>query len=79
MIAPSGIGVREASMYGLMIVVVPAGAALGATVLNRLAITLVEAVLLGVAVIDWRLRPTTAAPSPPTPPSSPELCRQEDA
>ena len=78
-IAPSGIGVREASMYGLMIVVVPAGAALGATVLNRLAITLVEAVLLGVAVIDWRLRPTTAAPSPPTPPSSPALCRQEDA
>jgi uncharacterized membrane protein YbhN (UPF0104 family) len=46
-ITPSGLGVREASMYGLMVVVVPAGAALGATVLNRLAITLVEAALLG--------------------------------
>ena len=47
--APSGLGVREASMYGLLVVVVPAGAALGATVLNRLAITLVEAALLGGA------------------------------
>lgn len=46
-VAPSGLGVREASMYGLMILVVPAGAALAATVLNRLAITVVEAALLG--------------------------------
>ena len=54
--APSGLGVREASMYGLMIVVVPAGVALGATVLNRLAITVVEAALLGGGVLGSRLR-----------------------
>lgn len=54
--APSGLGVREASMYGLLVVVVPAGAALGATVLNRLAITLVEAALLGGGVLLARLR-----------------------
>lgn len=54
--APSGLGVREASMYGLMVVVVPAGAALGATVLNRFAITLVEAALLSGGVLGSRLR-----------------------
>jgi hypothetical protein len=54
--APSGLGVREASMYGLLVVVVPAGAALGATVLNRLAITLVEAALLGGGVLFSRAR-----------------------
>jgi uncharacterized membrane protein YbhN (UPF0104 family) len=54
--APSGLGVREASMYGLLVVVVPAGAALGATVLNRLAITLVEAALLGGGVLVSRAR-----------------------
>jgi uncharacterized membrane protein YbhN (UPF0104 family) len=53
-IAPSGLGVREASMYGLMLAVASAPVALGATVLNRLAITLVEAVLLGVGVLAWR-------------------------
>ena len=37
--APSGLGPREASMYGLMLAVAPQGAALGATVLNRVAIT----------------------------------------
>jgi uncharacterized membrane protein YbhN (UPF0104 family) len=54
--APSGLGVREASMYGLMVVVVPAAAALGATILNRFAITLVEAALLGGGVAAARLR-----------------------
>jgi uncharacterized membrane protein YbhN (UPF0104 family) len=54
--APSGLGVREASMYGLLVVVVPAEVALGTTVLNRLAITLVEAALLGGAVVASRLR-----------------------
>jgi uncharacterized membrane protein YbhN (UPF0104 family) len=54
-IAPSGLGVREASMYGLMVVVVPAPAALGATVVNRLAITLVEAALLGGSILAARL------------------------
>jgi glycosyltransferase 2 family protein len=61
-IAPSGLGVREASMYGLMIVVVPAGAALGATVLNRLAITVVEAALLAGGVAGSRLRPGRGRP-----------------
>jgi uncharacterized membrane protein YbhN (UPF0104 family) len=45
-IAPSGLGVREASMYGLLLAVTTKGVALGATVLNRVAITLVEAALL---------------------------------
>jgi uncharacterized membrane protein YbhN (UPF0104 family) len=44
--APSGLGPREASMYGLMLAVATEGAALGATVLNRVAITLVEVLLL---------------------------------
>jgi uncharacterized membrane protein YbhN (UPF0104 family) len=44
--APSGLGPREASMYGLMLAVSTEGAALGATVLNRVAITLVEVLLL---------------------------------
>ena len=56
-VAPSGLGVREASMYGLMIVLVPAGAALGATVLNRLAITAVEALLLGGGALGSRVAP----------------------
>jgi glycosyltransferase 2 family protein len=60
--APSGLGVREASMYALLVVVVPASAALGATVLNRLAITLVEAALLGGGVLVARLRRSPAAP-----------------
>jgi uncharacterized membrane protein YbhN (UPF0104 family) len=59
--APSGLGVREASMYGLLVVVVPAGAALGVTVLNRLAITLVEAALLGCGILVSRLRRSPAA------------------
>ena len=49
--APSGLGVREASMYGLMLAVTTEAIALGATVLNRLAITLVEALLLLVGAL----------------------------
>ena len=55
-LAPSGLGVREASMYGLLLAVAPEGVALGAIVLNRLAITVVEAVLLAVGVLAWRMR-----------------------
>ena len=55
--APSGLGVREASMYGLLLAVVSEGVALGATVLNRLTITAVEAALLLIpAASAWRLR-----------------------
>jgi uncharacterized membrane protein YbhN (UPF0104 family) len=51
-IAPSGLGVREASMYGLLLALVPEGTALGAVVLNRLLITAVEVVLLaGTALL----------------------------
>ena len=57
-LAPSGLGVREASMYGLLLAVASPGVALSATVLNRLAITVVEAALLGAAVVAWRLRPS---------------------
>jgi glycosyltransferase 2 family protein len=49
--APSGLGVREASMYGLLLAVATPAEALGATILNRLAITVVEAALLFVGVL----------------------------
>lgn len=55
-IAPSGLGVREASMYGLMLAVASTGASLGATVLNRVAITVVEAGLLLVGMLAWRMK-----------------------
>jgi hypothetical protein len=51
---PSGLGAREALMYGLLLAVGSPGVALGAVVLNRIAITLVEAVLLLAGVVLWR-------------------------
>jgi uncharacterized membrane protein YbhN (UPF0104 family) len=54
--APSGLGPREASMYGLMLAIASQGAALGATVLNRVAITLVEVLLLLVGGLLLRSR-----------------------
>jgi uncharacterized membrane protein YbhN (UPF0104 family) len=54
--APSGIGVREGAMYGLILAVASEGVALGATIMNRFAITVVEAVLLLAATIAWRGR-----------------------
>ena len=62
-IAPSGLGVREASMYGLLLAVGSAGEALGATVLNRLAITLVEAALLAAGILYWRYSPSRGSTS----------------
>jgi uncharacterized membrane protein YbhN (UPF0104 family) len=53
--APSGLGVREASMYGLLLAVAEEGPALGATLMNRLTITLVEVVLFAVGLFTWRL------------------------
>ena len=44
--APSGIGVREASMYGLLLAVATPGQALGAVALNRIALTAVELIVL---------------------------------
>jgi uncharacterized membrane protein YbhN (UPF0104 family) len=52
--APSGIGAREASMYGLLLAVTNAGPALGVTLLNRFAITLVEVALFAVGLGAWR-------------------------
>ena len=46
--APSGIGVREASMYTLLLAVASPGQALGAVALNRVALTLVELIVLFV-------------------------------
>ena len=58
--APSGLGVREASMYGLLLAVVGEAVALGAIVINRLAITVVEAALLLVGVLLLRHRRQTS-------------------
>jgi hypothetical protein len=54
--APSGLGVREASMYGLLLAVVAEAVALGAIVINRLTITVVEAALLLVGALLLRRR-----------------------
>jgi glycosyltransferase 2 family protein len=72
--APSGLGVREASVYGLILTVTTPAAALGATVLNRFAITIVEAVLLGVGALAWK-----AAPAPPPEARSPARRPEPDA
>jgi uncharacterized membrane protein YbhN (UPF0104 family) len=53
--SPSGLGVREASMYGLLIAVTSKSEALGATILNRLTITAVEIALFFAGVLVWRL------------------------
>ncbi|HVC86892.1 MAG TPA: lysylphosphatidylglycerol synthase transmembrane domain-containing protein [Gaiellaceae bacterium] len=62
--APSGLGAREASMYGLLLAVTSAGPALGVTILNRLAITLVELLLFGAGVVSWRRTRGARATSP---------------
>jgi uncharacterized membrane protein YbhN (UPF0104 family) len=53
--APSGLGVREASMYGLLLAVAKEGPALGAALMNRLTITLVELALFAAGLASWRL------------------------
>lgn len=66
-IAPSGLGVREATMYGLVLAVAPSGVALGAVVLNRIAITVVEGLLLLVGALLWRRRRAALRSAPVTP------------
>jgi glycosyltransferase 2 family protein len=65
--APSGLGVREASMYGLLLAIATPGQALGAVALNRLALTAVELLLLLVGGLFLRggrqLDTAEAAPS----------------
>jgi glycosyltransferase 2 family protein len=51
---PSGLGAREASMYGLLLAVTSEGPALGVTLLNRLVITVVELALFAAGVASWR-------------------------
>ena len=52
--APSALGPREASMYGLMLAVATPGQALGAVALNRVALTLVELLVLFVGGLVLR-------------------------
>jgi uncharacterized membrane protein YbhN (UPF0104 family) len=52
--APSGLGVREGAVYALLRIVAGSGPALGAVLLNRLAITLVEAALFVIAPLLLR-------------------------
>jgi len=61
--APSGLGPREASMYGLLLAVAGPGQALGAVALNRLALTAVELLLVLVVGLILRVgrEPTPAA------------------
>ena len=54
--APSGLGVREASMYALLIAIMSDSTALGATILNRLTITVVELGLFLAGIASWRVR-----------------------
>jgi len=69
LITPSGLGVREASMYGLLLAITSNGIALGVTVLNRLTITVVEAALLLASALAWRYLPRRLqAPKPETGP-----------
>lgn len=69
--APSGLGAREASMYGMILAIAPQGAALGATVLNRVAITLVEALLFAVGALVLR-QTTVRRTAPRQPATSPD-------
>jgi uncharacterized membrane protein YbhN (UPF0104 family) len=59
--APSGLGVREASMYGLLLAVATPGQALGAVALNRLALTGVELLLFVVGGLLLRGRAESPA------------------
>jgi uncharacterized membrane protein YbhN (UPF0104 family) len=55
-IFPSGLGVREGAVGAFMLAIAPESAVVGALVLNRLAITLVEALLLAIAAVASRGR-----------------------
>ncbi len=65
--APSGLGPREATMYGLLLALVTPGEALGAVALNRLALTVVELLLfvVGSVVLRGRGRAEPAEPAEP--------------
>lgn len=67
--APSGLGVREGSVYGLLLAVAVEGVALGAVVVNRFAITIVEAALLLVGLLLLRGRRHETESGEPVPQS----------
>ena len=67
--APSGLGVRGASMYGLLLAVATPGQALGAVALNRLALTGVELLLLVIGGLILRRRGDLSAGEPAEVPS----------
>jgi hypothetical protein len=58
-IAPSGLGVREGSMVALLLAIVDEDIAVAAIVLNRLAITVVEAGLLIFGTLVFKLLGTS--------------------
>jgi uncharacterized membrane protein YbhN (UPF0104 family) len=61
-IFPSGLGVREGAVGAFMLALAPDSAVVGAVVLNRLAITMVEALLLAAAAgFARRRRPSYPA------------------
>jgi uncharacterized membrane protein YbhN (UPF0104 family) len=62
--APSGLGAREGAMLGLLTALTTHPIALAATALNRIAITLVEVLVLLVAGVGPRLLDRFAAPEP---------------
>jgi hypothetical protein len=55
-IAPSRLGVREASKYGLLIAIMSHTTAPGVTMLNRLVIRIVEIALFASGLALWRVR-----------------------
>jgi uncharacterized membrane protein YbhN (UPF0104 family) len=62
-IFPSGLGVREGAVGAFMLALAPESAVVGAVVLNRLAITIVEALLLAAAAgLSRRRTPSYPAP-----------------
>ena len=73
--APSGLGAREGSMYGLMLAVTSHGAALGATLLNRVAITLVELLLLAAGAFALSRQERASATASRQPATSAETSR----
>ena len=73
--APSGLGAREGSMYGLMLAITTQGAALGATLLNRVAITIVEVLLLLVGGFVLRRQDSATATASRQPATSPDTSR----
>ena len=65
--APSGLGPREASMYGLLLAVATPSQALGTVALNRVALTLVELLVLflGGVLLRGVQEPAPAAEGSP--------------